>query len=81
MPVIIFTKYYLIPRFQAESCTGIALSDIFSHPELFEIVKPKKKIKLYRYTYRDGARVWQSFWSVDRPDPGRNLIKTETKEI
>ena len=55
---------------------------VWYHESLLIIVKPKRKITLYRYTYegRD-EEILQTFWkSTNFKDYG-DIIKTETKEI
>ena len=60
------------------------LIDIFDHPNNYEIAKPKKKIKLYRYTYQgEDNYVWETCWSTEPSHEHKNckLLKTEEKEI
>ena len=63
---------------------------LFQNPEQFQIVKPKKKIKLYRYTYWQNSSphyYGQSDWlSVSWQEcylskETYDLVSTETKEI
>jgi len=45
-------------------------------------IKPKRKVTLYRYTYRSdyAGRITQTGW-LEGGIAGDNIVKTETKEI
>ena len=59
-----------------------AWNEIPSLKLLEKKIKPKIKVTLYRYTYKQGACVYQTIWnSGSLIYEGSEIVKTETKEI
>lgn len=64
-----------------------SLGFVLENPGSFKIVKPKKKIKLYRYTYivndtdDNFSKYEQSGWLYGGMKVCNTIVKTEEKEI
>jgi len=62
--------------------SGAALSWSLSGMQNWKLVKPKREITLYRYTYEySDTEVLSSNWTSREDSLGRKVLKTETKTM
>ncbi len=83
-------SYCFLKDGYAETNSGSRVIYVFFNPQewsIYEEPKPKKKVTLYRYTYREdnGPDIEQTSWCSYGFKEGYShhftLLKTETKEV